>query len=239
MFITTYQSESESRSVMSDSFWPHGLFSPWNSPGQNTGVSSLSLLQGIFPTQGLNHRSPTLQADSLPTKPRGSPQFIKGTCYWPDLPLFDVNFINWPRLLARSQQSYFFPKCLHNTPWRQMKRKVKFYLLDWGEYLHKLFRIITFLKEIFAIQKTEGRWKFFPKPQRPIYCFISKDIWLLGKRWLWKCTGNWKEVDTPKFPVFLVDKYKETKGCNKQYACVHAQSCLTLCNPMDCSLSGL
>ena len=30
------------------------LYSPWNPPGQNTGVSSLSLLQGIFPTQGLN-----------------------------------------------------------------------------------------------------------------------------------------------------------------------------------------
>ena len=28
--------------------------SPWNSPGQNTGVGSLSLLQGIFPTQRLN-----------------------------------------------------------------------------------------------------------------------------------------------------------------------------------------
>ena len=27
---------------------------PWNSPGQNTGVSSLSLLQRIFPTQGSN-----------------------------------------------------------------------------------------------------------------------------------------------------------------------------------------
>ena len=26
----------------------------WNSPGENTGVGSLSLLQGIFPTQGLN-----------------------------------------------------------------------------------------------------------------------------------------------------------------------------------------
>ena len=33
---------------------PHGLYSPWNSPGQNTGVGSLSLLQGIFSTQGLN-----------------------------------------------------------------------------------------------------------------------------------------------------------------------------------------
>ena len=34
--------------------WPHGLCSPWNSPGQNTGVGSLSLLQRIFPTQGSN-----------------------------------------------------------------------------------------------------------------------------------------------------------------------------------------
>ena len=45
------KSESESRSVVSDSLRPHGLCSPWNSPGQNTGVGSLSLLQGIFPTQ--------------------------------------------------------------------------------------------------------------------------------------------------------------------------------------------
>ena len=34
--------------------WPHGLYSPWNSPGQNAGVSSLSFLQGIFPTQRSN-----------------------------------------------------------------------------------------------------------------------------------------------------------------------------------------
>ena len=48
------ESESESRSVLSDSFQPHGLYiySPWNSPGQNTGVGTLSLLHGIFPTQG-------------------------------------------------------------------------------------------------------------------------------------------------------------------------------------------
>ena len=47
-------SESESHSVVSDSLRSHGRYSPWNSPGQNTGVGSLSLLQGIFPTEGLN-----------------------------------------------------------------------------------------------------------------------------------------------------------------------------------------
>ena len=45
---------SESRSVMSDYLRPHGLHSPWNSPGQNTGVGSLSLLHRVFPTQGWN-----------------------------------------------------------------------------------------------------------------------------------------------------------------------------------------
>ena len=34
--------ESKSRSVVSVSLRPHGLYSPWNSPGQNTGMGSLS-----------------------------------------------------------------------------------------------------------------------------------------------------------------------------------------------------
>ena len=42
---------SESHSVESDSLWPQGLYSSWKSLGQNTRVGSLSLLQGIFPTQ--------------------------------------------------------------------------------------------------------------------------------------------------------------------------------------------
>ena len=46
--------ESESDSAVSDSLWSHGLYSPWHSPGPNTGVRSRSLLQGIFPTQGSN-----------------------------------------------------------------------------------------------------------------------------------------------------------------------------------------
>ena len=39
---------------VSDSVQPRGLHSPWNSPGQNTGVGCHALLQGIFPTQGSN-----------------------------------------------------------------------------------------------------------------------------------------------------------------------------------------
>ena len=46
--------ESKIQSVMSEFLLPHGLYSPWNSSDQNTGVGSLSLLQGIFSTQGSN-----------------------------------------------------------------------------------------------------------------------------------------------------------------------------------------
>ena len=41
-------------SVVSSSLQSHGLYSPWNFLGQNTGAGSLSLLQGIFLTQGSN-----------------------------------------------------------------------------------------------------------------------------------------------------------------------------------------
>ena len=65
--------KSESGSVMFDSLRLHGLYSPWNSPGQNTGVGSLSLLQGI-PNPGIEPRSPALQVDSLPAEPQEKPK---------------------------------------------------------------------------------------------------------------------------------------------------------------------
>ena len=37
--------------------WPHGLYGPWNSPGQNTGVGSLSLLQGSSQPRDQTHIS--------------------------------------------------------------------------------------------------------------------------------------------------------------------------------------
>ena len=58
---------------MSNSLQPHGLYSTWNSPGQNTGVVSLSLLQGYLPNLGIKVRSPALQEDSIPAEPQGKP----------------------------------------------------------------------------------------------------------------------------------------------------------------------
>ena len=68
-----YLSRSESRSFVSDSLRPRGLYSPWNSPGQNTGVSSCSLLQGIFPTQGSNPGLPHCRQILYQLSHEGSP----------------------------------------------------------------------------------------------------------------------------------------------------------------------
>ena len=66
---------SGSYPVMSNSLQPHGLYSPGNSPSQNTGVDSLSLLRGIFSNPGIKPRSPASYVDSLPAKPPGKPKY--------------------------------------------------------------------------------------------------------------------------------------------------------------------
>ena len=67
---------SESCSVVSDSLRPHGLYSPWNSPGQNTGVGSHSLLQGIFPTLGSNPGLPHCKWILYQLSHKGSPRIL-------------------------------------------------------------------------------------------------------------------------------------------------------------------
>ena len=56
----------------SDCLRANGLYSPWNSPGQNTGVEPFPSL-GDLPNPGIEPGSPALQADSLPTELWGKP----------------------------------------------------------------------------------------------------------------------------------------------------------------------
>ena len=74
-------SESESHSVVPDSLWPHGLYSPWNSPGQNPRVGSFSLLQGIFPTQVLNPGLPYCRQILYQLSHQGSPRIWERIAY--------------------------------------------------------------------------------------------------------------------------------------------------------------
>ena len=72
---------SESCSVMSSSLQPHGLYSPWNSPDQNTRVGSLSLLQGIFPTQGSNPGLPYCRWILYLLSHKGIPRILEWVTY--------------------------------------------------------------------------------------------------------------------------------------------------------------
>ena len=72
-----YLCEGESCSVMFNSLQLHGLYSPWNSPGQNIGVGGRSLLQGMFPTQGANTGLPHCRQILYQLSHQGSPNFVK------------------------------------------------------------------------------------------------------------------------------------------------------------------
>ena len=66
---------------MSDSLWSHGLYCPWNSSGQNTGVGSFSLLHGIFPTQGLSPGFPRCRQILYQLSHQGSPRILEWVAY--------------------------------------------------------------------------------------------------------------------------------------------------------------
>ena len=74
------ESESESQ-VLSNSLWPHGLYNPWNSLGQNTGVGSLFLLQSIFPTQESNPGLPYCRWILYQLSHKGSPRILEWVAY--------------------------------------------------------------------------------------------------------------------------------------------------------------
>ena len=86
------KSESESCSVESWLFaTPWTIYSPWNSPSQNTGVGSLSLLQWIFPTQKLNWGLLNCRRSLHQLSHRGSTRILG----WVACPFSSRSF--WPR----------------------------------------------------------------------------------------------------------------------------------------------
>ena len=102
--LTKLQGKLQSKSclVVSNSLWPHGL---WNIPGQKTGVGSLSLLQGIFPTQELNPGIPHCRQILYQPSHEGSPKMWRcrglnpgpHTCKACALPL---SYIPFPQILC-------------------------------------------------------------------------------------------------------------------------------------------
>ena len=86
IMVLYFKSKSESHSVMSDPLRPHELqpawlLCPWNSPGQNTGVGSHSLLQGIFPAQGSNAGLLHCRWILYSLSHQGSPRILEWVAY--------------------------------------------------------------------------------------------------------------------------------------------------------------
>ena len=89
---------------------PWTIYNPWNSPGQNTGVGSLSLLQGIFPTQGSNPGLPRCRWILYQLSHKGSPRILEWVAYpfssgssWPR---------NWTRVSCTLYQLSYQGSCL-------------------------------------------------------------------------------------------------------------------------------
>ena len=121
-------SESASHSVESDSLRPHGLCSPWNSPDQNTGVGSLSLLQGIFPTQGSNLGPPHCRWIFYQLSQKGSPRIPEWVAY-----CFSSEF-SWPRnRISWTQENQGLLHC----------RQILYQLSYWG-FCFKFIQLLTF-----------------------------------------------------------------------------------------------
>ena len=105
---------------------PHGLYSPWNSLGQNTGVGSLSLLQGIFPIQGSNRCLLHCRWILYQLSHKGSSSILEWTAY----PFSSES--SWPRNRAEvsciagrfstswatGEAQVFYSYCMkHGTQW--------------------------------------------------------------------------------------------------------------------------
>ena len=75
------KSESESRSFVSDSLDPIDCSLPGSSLGKNTEVDSISLFQGILPTQGLNQGLPYCRQILYHLNHQGSPRILDWVAY--------------------------------------------------------------------------------------------------------------------------------------------------------------
>ena len=109
--------QSESRSVMSDSLRPQGLYSPRNSPGQNTGAGGLSLLQGILPTQGSKPGLPHYRQILSQLSYQASPSTLEWVAY----PFSNRSSNPGIELGSPELQVDFFPAVNDKTD-RKMKR---------------------------------------------------------------------------------------------------------------------
>ena len=133
---------------------PHGLNSPWNSPGQNTRVGSLSLLQEIFPTQGSNPGLPHYRQICYQLSHQGSTRILEWVAYpfsrgssWPR------NWTGSPALQADSlpaEPQGKPPKKKKNSLKKRLKNNLKARDLTFQCFVIGCF-VIHMLRKFFSV----------------------------------------------------------------------------------------
>ena len=154
--------------------WPHRLYSPWNSLGQNTGMGSLSHLQGIFPTQGWNPGLPHCRWILYQLSHQGSPSFLLHlvTCYeiwvlWL-IGYRDPGFCYIPlkcdfcssRWLGSTHTPNKFLSPLRWAAAAQILLTFFFCLKQQSLFLHKAVKMGQFLKGYLELENPSWVWKF-------------------------------------------------------------------------------
>ena len=157
---------------------PHELYSPWNSPSQNTGVVSLSLLQGVFPTQGSNPGHLYCRWTFYQLSHNGSPRILEWVAYpfsrrssWPK---------NWTRVSCIAD-GVFATWAIRDD--QQSRGSIQTLLNPQHDAISSLF-IWRLLASIFL--------ELFPLPQ---LCYLpmllTNLLWLFlfSKEKYWKTSG--------------------------------------------------
>ena len=137
-----YCKSSESHSVMSNSLQPHGLYSPWNSPGQRQWSGQPFPSPGDLPNPGTEPRSPTLQVDSLPAEPQGKPK---------NTGVGSLSLLQWLFLTQESNQGLLL--------FRQILHQLSYQGSPLTNYVQKIILKLTKIaKEIHTYQKKIFHW---------------------------------------------------------------------------------
>ena len=149
------KNETSSYSIVSDSLGPHGLYGPWSSPGQNTGVSSCSLLQGSC-NPGIERGLPHCRQILYQLSHKGSPRILERVSLSLFQGIFPIQksnqdllhyrfFTNWAiREAMYENTSFFFLKQAGRTYWVQWTGlSIKNY--DQDVYMERYFTIYSII----------------------------------------------------------------------------------------------
>ena len=176
---------------MSDSLWPRGLYSPWNSPGHNTGVGSHSFLQGIFPTQELNPGLAHCRWILYQPSHQGSPRTLEWVAY-----PFSSGFSrprNWTEVSC-SASGFFTCRATREVHINQLCFCFFFF-----NFIFKLYIIVLVLPNIkmnpLQVYMCSPSWTLLPPPSpyHPSVLLFFKERKEKKKKALW-CCDTWTEV---------------------------------------------